>query len=65
MFVYVCDACLDGNHNECEKSTWERDGVEQVGYGGGRCVCSHGAISSTFEEEVRHLSEVSRRHRSR
>lgn len=64
MYVYVCDACLDGRHGDCEESTWKRDGVGQAGYGGGACVCSHsGRPETKFEQATRERSEVSRRHR--
>jgi hypothetical protein len=61
MYVYVCNPCLDENHIDCEESTWKRDGVKQVGYGGGACVCSHTPVDVTpFEEHTRARSAKSR-----
>lgn len=50
-YPYICQACLDGRHAECEGS---RDVPPLPALGGGFCACSHSASweRGPFEREL-------------
>lgn len=50
-YPYICQACLDGRHAECEVS---RDKPPAGAIGGGFCACQHGPpeARSAFEQEL-------------
>lgn len=48
-YPYICDACCDGRHGECEE---HRDVPPAPMVGGGVCVCRHLGEWSAFEQDL-------------
>jgi hypothetical protein len=55
MYVYCCDPCLDGKHDECEGGRDMPDGLvyeDEFFAGGGHCVCPHDKPPTEFQQHV-------------
>lgn len=48
-YAYICDACRNGHHDQCEK---HRDIPPEGFVGGGICVCRHRGEQSVFEQSI-------------
>lgn len=60
MYLYTCQACLDENHVECERSTPAPNGT----FGGRMCICMcHGRtndqIKRDLEDHFKQIMELS------
>lgn len=59
MYVYVCNACLDDDHEHCEVNRDIPSSLRMAG--GGHCICQHKAEpQSEFERITREASEKTR-----
>jgi hypothetical protein len=53
----ICEACLEGRHDECEE-TWDQPtDPDPNAVGGAFCVCAHGKEESAFQRGVRKRME--------
>lgn len=48
-YIYICAACAEGRHEDCEGS---RDRPPPGMIGGGVCACQHGRERSALEQEL-------------
>ena len=63
MFLYTCQACLDGDHENCERGTSPGKGM----FGGKRCIChclgrSNEQIKCDWEENMAKIMESTIQH---
>lgn len=60
-YVYICEACKEGRHTDCEKNRdippKAADPWNQV-FGGGICVCPHDDIYLTPDDVWKKQREV-------